>query len=136
MYVPVLETALLSRALATSPLTVNTSVQIPTSKPPYAERLSPYLAGFSIEMDRWTDWAGDEIGKPNEYVNQLLSNLGQRTGKMPFLRVGGEYIVQLGRDSQRLHHSKFTGQGVRRPKRPSLQRYIPTANTKRSQSRS
>ncbi|KAL2877215.1 hypothetical protein SGCOL_007611 [Colletotrichum sp. CLE4] len=39
-------------------------------------------------MDRWPDWAGQEVGKPNEYLNQLLSNLGERTGHMPFLRVG------------------------------------------------
>lgn len=39
-------------------------------------------------MDRWQDWAGQDIGKPNVYVNQLLKNLGDRTGHMPFLRVG------------------------------------------------
>jgi len=42
--------------------------------------LSPYLAGFSNAMDRWTDWAVHETGKPNEYVNQLLANLEERTG--------------------------------------------------------
>jgi len=57
--------------------------------------LSPYLAGFSNEIDRWTDWAVHEIGKPNEYVNQLLVNLGERTGRIPFLRVDGEYTVKL-----------------------------------------
>jgi hypothetical protein len=39
-------------------------------------------------MDRWPDWAGREIGKPNDYVNQLMRNLGERTGHMPFLRIG------------------------------------------------
>ncbi|KAF4781110.1 hypothetical protein HER10_EVM0007419 [Colletotrichum scovillei] len=39
-------------------------------------------------MDRWPDWAGQEVGKPNEYFNRHLSNLGERTGHMPFLRVG------------------------------------------------
>ena len=80
----------MSRALSSTPLVYNTSVQVPTRKPAHAERVSPYLAAFSIEMDRWTDWAGEEIGKPNEYVNQLLRNLGERTGRMPFLRIGGE----------------------------------------------
>ncbi|KAK2931909.1 hypothetical protein FoTM2_009427 [Fusarium oxysporum f. sp. vasinfectum] len=64
------------------------TLQLPSHQPPWAQKLSPYLAGFSIEMDRWPDWAGSEIGKPNEYTNQLLRNLGERTGHLPFLRVG------------------------------------------------
>ncbi|KAH6873462.1 hypothetical protein B0T10DRAFT_416446 [Thelonectria olida] len=66
----------------------NFILQLPTKKPEWAEKLSPHLAGFSLEMDRWPDWAGKELGKPNEYFNQLLHNLGERTGHMPFLRVG------------------------------------------------
>ncbi|KAK2596875.1 hypothetical protein N8I77_012762 [Diaporthe amygdali] len=65
------------------------TLQLPTQMPVWAEPLSPHLASLSIEMDRWTDWAGPEIGQPNEYVNQLLRNLGERTESMPFLRVGG-----------------------------------------------
>uniref|UniRef100_A0A0D2XRG6 Beta-glucuronidase C-terminal domain-containing protein n=1 Tax=Fusarium oxysporum (strain Fo5176) TaxID=660025 RepID=A0A0D2XRG6_FUSOF len=61
---------------------------LPAERPPWSEKLSPSLAGFSIEMDRWPDWAGREIGKPNKYFNQLLQNLGDRTGQMPTLRVG------------------------------------------------
>lgn len=64
------------------------SLQLPSRRPAWAEKLSPHLAAFSLELDRWTDWAGEEIGKPNEYFNQLLRNLGERTGHMPFLRVG------------------------------------------------
>lgn len=67
-----------------------TSIQIPSSQPAWAEPLSPNLAAFSIEMDRWPDWAGQKVGEPNEYVNQVLTNLGERTGAMPYLRVGGE----------------------------------------------
>ncbi|RSM04452.1 hypothetical protein CEP52_006788 [Fusarium oligoseptatum] len=63
-------------------------LHLPIEKPAWAEKLSPHLAGFSIEMDRWPDWAGQRVGKPNEYFNQLLRNLGERTGHMPFLRVG------------------------------------------------
>ncbi|KAF4963182.1 hypothetical protein FSARC_8760 [Fusarium sarcochroum] len=66
----------------------NFTLQLPTKRPEWAEKLSPHLAAFSLEMDRWTDWAGKEIGKPNAYLNQLLRNLGERTGHMPFLRVG------------------------------------------------
>lgn len=90
MYVPLFEAALLSRAVSTSPSAFNTTLQIPTQKPPYAERLDPHLAAFSIEMDRWADWAGPAVGQSNVYVNQLLKNLGERTGQMPFLRLGGE----------------------------------------------
>ena len=64
------------------------ALQLPAGQPTWAEKLSPHLVGFSLEMDRWTDWAGKEVGKPNEYFNQLLRNIGERTGQMPFLRVG------------------------------------------------
>ncbi|KAK5061444.1 hypothetical protein LTR84_007987 [Exophiala bonariae] len=63
-------------------------LQLPSRMPAWAEQLSPGLAAFSLELDRWTDWAGKEIGQPNEYFNQLLLNLGERTGQMPFIRVG------------------------------------------------
>jgi len=82
--------ALRAAADVSAPL-YNTTIQIPTQKPPYAEHLSPQLAGFSIEMDRWPDWAGQAVGQPNEYTNQLLRNLGERTGAMPYLRVGGQF---------------------------------------------
>ncbi|CAG9975201.1 unnamed protein product [Clonostachys byssicola] len=61
---------------------------LPREKPEWAEHLSPNLASFSIEMDTWPDWAGKKVGEPNEYFNQILRNLGERTGHMPFLRVG------------------------------------------------
>lgn len=64
------------------------TLRLPNQMPPWVEKLSPHLAGFSIEMDRWPDWAGQEVGKPNKYFNQLLHNLGERTGHMPLLRVG------------------------------------------------
>ncbi|KNX50054.1 hypothetical protein CNBG_9274 [Cryptococcus deuterogattii R265] len=65
-----------------------TSVHIPGNQPAWAEWLSPNLAAFSIEMDRWPDWAGQKVGQPNQYTNQVLTNLGERTGVMPYLRVG------------------------------------------------
>ncbi|KAL0930106.1 uncharacterized protein CTRU02_214926 [Colletotrichum truncatum] len=74
-------------ALAVSP-EYNFTLHLPSHRPEWAEKLSPQLAAFSIEMDRWPDWAGQEVGKPNEYFNQLLRNLGERTGHMTFLRVG------------------------------------------------
>ncbi|KIR98601.1 hypothetical protein L804_04177 [Cryptococcus deuterogattii 2001/935-1] len=65
-----------------------TSVHVPGNQPAWAEPLSPNLAAFSFEMDRWQDWAGQKVGQPNQYVNQVLTNLGERTGVMPYLRVG------------------------------------------------
>lgn len=73
--------------------TFGITLHLPSRIPKWAGPLSPHLASLSIEMDRWTDWAGAEIGQPNEYVNQLLRNLGERTGSMPFLRVGGESLI-------------------------------------------
>ncbi|KAK1983634.1 hypothetical protein LZ30DRAFT_780443 [Colletotrichum cereale] len=64
------------------------SLRLPQQRPTWAEKLSPHLAAFSIEMDRWPDWAGQKVGEPNAYFNQLLRNLAERTGHMPFLRVG------------------------------------------------
>lgn len=90
MYVPLAASLLGSRALVNRQANTETTIQLPTSKPAWAEHLSPQLAAFSIEMDRWPDWAGYAVGKPNTYTNQLLQNLGERTGMMPYLRVGGE----------------------------------------------
>lgn len=90
MYVPLAASLLGSRAVANSSNAEDTTIQLPTSKPAWAEHLSPQLAAFSIEMDRWPDWAGYAVGKPNEYTNQLMRNLGERTGMMPYLRVGGQ----------------------------------------------
>ncbi|KAH7411457.1 hypothetical protein BKA64DRAFT_773122 [Cadophora sp. MPI-SDFR-AT-0126] len=71
-----------------SPAITNISLQLPTRIPAWTEPISPLLAGFSIEMDQWPEFAGHEVGKPNLYFNQLLQNLGERTGQMPLLRVG------------------------------------------------
>lgn len=93
MYIPFVATLLSSRSLHTRQDNSDTTIQIPTSKPAWAEHLSPQLAAFSIEMDRWPDWAGYGVGQPNRYTNQLLKNLGDRTGMMPYLRVGGESLL-------------------------------------------
>lgn len=62
---------------------------LPTSKPVFSEPLSPNLASFSIEMDRWPQWAGEAVGSPNAYTMQLLANLAVGTGATPSFRVGG-----------------------------------------------
>lgn len=63
---------------------------LPTSKPVFSEPLSPNLASFSIEMDRWPQWAGEAVGSPNAYTMQLLANLAVGTGATPSFRVGAD----------------------------------------------
>jgi len=63
---------------------------VPASLPSYAEPLDSQLVAFSIEADRWPDWAGHKVGEPNSYTQQLLANLQQRIGLPPAIRVGGK----------------------------------------------
>lgn len=81
-------------AVATASLNITDTipVAVPISQPPFSKSLSPNLVGFSLEFQFWPVYAGNATGQPNYYVNQLLSNLGERTGKTPALRVGGEYF--------------------------------------------
>jgi len=65
------------------------SLMIPVSMPLYSERLDPQLVALSIEADRWPDWAGYEVHKPNLYTKQLLANLESKIGMPPAIRVGG-----------------------------------------------
>ncbi|BEI92784.1 uncharacterized protein CcaverHIS019_0504120 [Cutaneotrichosporon cavernicola] len=81
-----LDALLLSRAA--SGVVNQTTLTIPSREPPYAQTLDPQLASFSIEMDRWTDWAGPTVGSPNEFVNTALGQLSARTGKPVYFRVG------------------------------------------------
>lgn len=67
-------------------------LDVPVRKPLYAEPLDPNLIAFSIEADRWPDWAGYEVGQPNTYARQLFDNLQERTGYPPAVRVGGALI--------------------------------------------
>ena len=65
-------------------------VYIPSHQPLFAQLLSPHLTSMSIEMDRWPDWAGHKVGKPNKFVNSALGNIANRTGAQVWLRVGGK----------------------------------------------
>lgn len=65
------------------------TVLIPQHRPAFAERIDPHLVAFSIEADRWPDWAGHEVGKPNEFTRQVLRNLEERSGVGSAIRVGG-----------------------------------------------
>ena len=74
-------------------VTENIPITVPSSEPPFAKLVDPALAAFSLEFQFWPTYAGNATGQPNHYVNQLLNNLGERTGKTPAVRVGGEYSI-------------------------------------------
>ncbi len=68
---------------------------IPGAQPPFAKLMDPALSSFSLEFQYWPVYAGNATGQPNHYVNTLLSNLGNRTGTTPAVRVGGMYSCRL-----------------------------------------
>jgi len=43
------------------------------------------LCGFSIEPDRWPDWAGN-VTHRNDFTYTLLNNLKEKTGVAPRIR--------------------------------------------------
>lgn len=65
------------------------NVTIPDTTPALARIAPKGLIGLSIEMDRWADWAGGAVGKPNAFLNQALNNLANYTGHAVPVRVGG-----------------------------------------------
>lgn len=64
------------------------TVTLAPSAPSSASTLDPALIGFSIEGDRWTDWAG--INGPNQFVLNALGNIRNKTGAAPWVRVGAD----------------------------------------------
>ncbi|KAG6879675.1 hypothetical protein C0992_012973 [Termitomyces sp. T32_za158] len=62
------------------------NVPIPLVAPRAAVRVSSSLFSFSIEQDRWTDWAGST--SRNQFFFNTLDNLGQLTGAPPRVRIG------------------------------------------------
>jgi hypothetical protein len=69
---------------------VTTTVRVPTRRPDYAEYLNPHLASLSIELDNFPIWAGESLGSSNNYTHQIIENLGNRTGRGVWLRIGGK----------------------------------------------
>ena len=65
-----------------------TDVSVSLSAPSAAATLDPALLSFSIEQDRWTDWAG--TSSPNSFFRNSLANLAQRTGQTPWVRIGAD----------------------------------------------
>ena len=63
-------------------------ISLPLSPSSDTVLLDPSLISFSIEQDRWTDWAG--ISSPNVFLVNALDNLAQRTGQPPYIRIGAD----------------------------------------------
>ncbi|KAG6844289.1 hypothetical protein H0H87_008158 [Tephrocybe sp. NHM501043] len=61
-------------------------VSLPLLAPSSSVQVSPSLISFSIEQDRWTDWAGST--SRNQFFFNVLDNLGKLTGAPPRVRIG------------------------------------------------
>ncbi|CAK7199496.1 hypothetical protein SEUCBS139899_002176 [Sporothrix eucalyptigena] len=79
----------LAARVASAATTASAAVAVPSYVPPFARPLAPQLVGMSLEFQFWPVFAGNATGQPNTYVNQLLANLGERTGHATPVRVGG-----------------------------------------------
>ena len=73
-------------ALFLSPIVVAQNTSIPIVVPDDAKPLPQNLLGFSIEQDRWSDWAGTNAR--NQFTHDALVNYARLTGKPPHIRVG------------------------------------------------
>ncbi|KII84460.1 glycoside hydrolase family 79 protein [Plicaturopsis crispa FD-325 SS-3] len=63
-------------------------VSVPVSAPSKAPTVSPALVSFSIEQDRWLDWAGST--SRNEFAYNAFNNLKEITGTPPWIRIGAD----------------------------------------------
>ena len=88
------------------------TIVLPPAQPAYAERVDPHLVAFSIEADRWPDWAGHAVGEPNDFAMQVLKNLAERSGEPCAIRVGGE--LSVSRCCYASHGVPFTAISARR----------------------
>ena len=66
--------------------TATVTISVPPSAPPNSRQLDPALVSLSLEQDRWPDWVG--ATSPNTFFLNALSNLAQRTGQTPWIRIG------------------------------------------------
>ncbi|THH14807.1 hypothetical protein EW146_g5586 [Bondarzewia mesenterica] len=72
--------------LSVSTLAIN--VSIPAMAPTDAPFISPSHFAFSIEQDRWVDWAGRGIR--NNFFYNVLNNLKSLSGQAVHLRIGAD----------------------------------------------
>jgi len=91
MHMPVVSSLLAASAAARiSGNVTQGAIFLPDAQPANAEKLDPQLVGFSIELDRWPDWAGRQVGRPNQFVHSVMRQLTDRSGAPPYFRIGGE----------------------------------------------
>ncbi|EIM91055.1 uncharacterized protein STEHIDRAFT_128057 [Stereum hirsutum FP-91666 SS1] len=64
------------------------NVSIPIAAPSTAPGISRSLLSFSIEQDRWPDWAGTSTR--NEFYFNVLSNLQDLSGEATRIRIGAD----------------------------------------------
>lgn len=62
------------------------TVNISISPPSGSIQVAPNLIGFSLEQDRWTDWAG--LDNRNQFFFNVLDNLRALSGEPPMIRIG------------------------------------------------
>ena len=74
------------RAQTNAANTTSAEVVLPIFAPPASQPLSNTLLSFSIEQDRWPDWAGTDAR--NAFTHAALSGLARLTGRPPKIRVG------------------------------------------------
>jgi hypothetical protein len=89
---PLRSTDSLESGAAASASISQATIVLPRHRPAFAERIDPNLVAFSIEADRWPDWAGHAVGQGNEFTRQVLRNLEERSGVPSAIRVGGVYL--------------------------------------------
>lgn len=80
-------TLCLALLFLTSSLSRALDISIPLHAASTTPKITPSHVSLSIEMDRWTDWAGSV--SRNQFFFNTLDNLKQITGTPPSVRVGG-----------------------------------------------
>ncbi|KAL0565572.1 hypothetical protein V5O48_016448, partial [Marasmius crinis-equi] len=73
---------------AITPFTSGTTISLQINPPETAVPVASDLVSFSIEQDRWTDWAG--LDSRNEFFFNTLDNIAQIAGKPPQIRIGAD----------------------------------------------
>ncbi|KAJ3863316.1 glycoside hydrolase family 79 protein [Lentinula novae-zelandiae] len=84
MFTFVVFSCMIFAAIPASTFNVSVSLAAPSN----ASFVSPSYLSFSIEQDRWTDWAG--LDTRNEFFYNALTNIEDIAGELPRLRVGAD----------------------------------------------
>lgn len=65
-----------------SSTTINISIPAPNG----SIQIPRNLIGFSLEQDRWVDWAG--LDERNQFFFNVLDNMKAISGEPPIIRIG------------------------------------------------